>query len=217
MSFAGRPLIHWSCEAAQAAASVRRIIVSTDSADIATYARASGAEAPFLRPAALSGDTSSHYDVIAHALEWIEADEGALPDFLCLLQPTSPLRTAQDIDGTVELVASGGADSAFSISPVTVHPEIMYRLDNEGSLGRFLPPTEGYRRAQDMEPLYYVNGAVYVIRPETFRRRRTVVSPDAFGYLIPPQRSVDIDDETDFVCAESLMIRYQSARIAQTA
>lgn len=216
MRFAGRPLIHWSCEAAQAATAVRRTIVSTDSAEIAACARASGAEAPFLRPDALSGDTSSHYDVIAHALDWIEADERALPDFLCLLQPTSPLRTGEDIDGTVGLAVHAGADSAFSISPVTVHPEIMYRLGDDGIAGRFLPPVEGYRRGQDMEQLFYVNGGVYVIRPETFRQRRTVVSPNALGYVMPPRRSADIDDETDFVCAEALMTRYQSARIAQT-
>lgn len=215
MRFAGLPLIHWSCQAAQAAAAVRRTIVSTDSAEIASSAGVFGAEAPFLRPAGLSGDSSSHYDVIAHALDWIEADEGALPDFLCLLQPTSPLRTGEDIDGTIKLAARAGADSAFSISPVSIHPEMMFRLGEGGVADRFLPPVEGYRRGQDMESLFYLNGAVYVIRPDTFRRRRTVLSPDALGYLMPPQRSADIDDEVDLVCAESLMIRYQSARIAQ--
>ncbi|UYO40503.1 acylneuraminate cytidylyltransferase family protein [Rhodopseudomonas palustris] len=216
MAFAGRPLIHWSCEAADAASTVRRMIVSTDSVEIAAAARAAGAEVPFRRPAELSGDISSHYDVIAHALDWIEADEGALPDYLCLLQPTSPLRTGADIDGTVALVADGGGDSAFSVSPVAIHPELMYRLGDDGSARHFLPPVEGYRRGQDMEPLFHVNGAVYVIRPHIFRQRRTVVSPDALGYVMPPQRSADIDDETDFVCAEALMLRFQSARIARS-
>jgi CMP-N,N'-diacetyllegionaminic acid synthase len=215
MAFAGRPLIHWSCEAAGTASAVRRTIVSTDSAEIAAAARAAGADVPFLRPAELSGDTSSHYDVIAHALDWIETEEGALPDFLCLLQPTSPLRTGADIDGTVALVADGGGDSAFSMSPVATHPELMYRLAGDGTARHFLPPVEGYRRGQDMEPLFHVNGAVYVIRPASFRQRRTVVPPDAFGYVMPPQRSADIDDETDFVCAEALMLKFQAARIAR--
>lgn len=212
--FAGRPLIHWSCEAASAARTVRRTIVSTDSANIASAALASGAEVPFMRPAELSEDTSSHYDVIAHALDWIEANEGALPDFLCLLQPTSPLRTGVDIDGTVQLAVDTGADSSLSMSAVNVHPELMYRRSKDGSFSRFLPPVDGYRRGQDMEPLFHVNGAVYVVRPETFRRRHTVVSSDALGYIMPPNRSADIDDEMDFVSAEALMIRYQSARIA---
>ncbi len=216
MAFAGRPLIHWSCEAAEAASAVRRTIVSTDSAEIAAAARACRAEVPFLRPAGLSGDTSSHYDVIAHALDWIEADEGALPDFLCLLQPTSPLRTGADIDGTAALVADGGGDSAFSVSPVATHPELMYRLADDGTARHFLPPVEGYRRGQDMEPLFHVNGAVYVIRPKSFRERRTVVSPAALGYVMPPERSADIDDETDFVCAEALMLRFQAARVARS-
>ncbi|QQR38392.1 acylneuraminate cytidylyltransferase family protein [Devosia rhizoryzae] len=216
MPFAGRPLIHWSCEAAGVASAVRRTIVSTDSAEIAAAARVAGAEVPFMRPAELSGDTSSHYDVVAHALDWIEADEGALPDFLCLLQPTSPLRTGADIDGTAALVTDRGGDSAFSVSPVAIHPELMYRLADDGSARHFLPPVGGYRRGQDMEPLFHVNGAVYVIRPKSFRERRAVMSPDAFGYVMPPHRSVDIDDETDFVWAEALMLRFQSARIAQS-
>jgi CMP-N-acetylneuraminic acid synthetase len=196
-----------------AATTVSRTIVSTDSLDIASAVQACGVEVPFMRPAELSGDNSSHYDVIAHALNWIESDEGGLPDLLCLLQPTSPLRTSEDIDGTVGLVAHTGADSAFSVSAVNVHPEIMYRLDGDGVGEQFLPPVEGYRRSQDMDALYYINGAVYVIRPESFRRRKTVISQEASGYIIPPQRSVDIDDETDFVCAEALMKRYQPMRI----
>lgn len=214
MQFAGRPLIHWTCEAARNATAVRRTIVSTDSAEIAAAARAAGVEVPFMRPAQLSDDASPHYDVIAHALEWIEADEGTLPEYLCLLQPTSPLRTSADIDGTIRLVADGGGDSGFSLSLAATHPELMYRLSDDGKTRHFLPPAEGYRRGQDMEPLYNVNGAVYVIRPESFRQRQTVVSSDALGYVMPPERSVDIDNEVDFVCAEALMLHFQSERNA---
>jgi len=142
---------------------------------------------------------------------WIKSDEGGLPDLLCLPQLTSPLRTSEDIDGTVGLAAHTGADSAFSVSAVNVHPEIMYRLDGVGQ--QFLPPVEGYRRSQDMDALFYTNGAVYMIRPESFMRCKIVISPEASGCTIPPQRSVDIDDETDFVCAEALMKRYQPMRI----
>ncbi|CCF20881.1 CMP-N-acetylneuraminic acid synthetase [Pseudorhizobium banfieldiae] len=214
MRFAGRPLIQWTCEAANAAAVVRRTIVSTDSTDIADAARASGAEVPFIRPAELAGDNSSHYQVIAHALDWIETDEGSLPDFLCLLQPTSPLRTGEDIDKTVTLAAESDADSAFSVSPVATHPELIYRLADNGKASNFLPPATGYRRSQDMEPLFHVNGAVYAIRPHSFRQRQTVVSSGALGYVMPPERSIDIDNEADFVCAEALMLRFQSKRIA---
>ncbi len=213
MPFAGRPLLHWSCEAARNARSIRRTILSTDSEAIAESGKTYGAEAPFLRPAELASDTASHYDVIAHALDWIERDESTLPDYLCLLQPTSPLRTAADIDGTVALLEATGADCAFSMSPVSKHPELMYRIADDGTTRPFLPPVAGYRRAQDMEDLYHLNGAVYVIRPRTFRDRSSVVSTGALGYVMPAERGADIDDEADFVCAEALMMRFQRDRI----
>jgi CMP-N-acetylneuraminic acid synthetase len=201
---AGRPLIEWSISSALAAHNVRRVIVSTDSPHIARTARDAGAETPFLRPDELSGDTASHYDVVEHAIDWLEKDEGRVPTYLCLLQPTSPLRTAGDIDAIVELVCCEQADSAFAVTRAKAHPALMYRLDGT-SASPYLPPSEGYLRSQDLEPLYYVNGALYVIRPDTFRQRATLMSPAPAVYIMPEERSVDIDDEADFRLAEALV------------
>lgn len=202
---AGKPLIVWSIEAALAARSIRRVLVSTDDEAIADSAAKAGAEVPFLRPAELSGDHASHYDVVAHALDWLESAEGALPDLLCLLQPTSPLRTAADIDATVDLVRSSGADSGFAVSQVPVHPYYMYRLDPSGSAEPYLPQLQGYVRSQDLEPVYHVNGAVYVLRPSTFRQRNSVLSGRPMAHVMPPERAVDIDDEHDFALAEAIV------------
>lgn len=199
----GKPLIAWSVEAALAAHSIGRVIVSTDDPEIASAAAAAGAEIPFLRPAEISGDHASHYDVIAHALDWLETDVGHLPQFLCLLQPTSPLRTAQDIDALVELVSSGGADAGVSVASVPVHPAYMYRVDADMNAALYTPREEGvYLRSQDLEPLYYVNGAVYVLRPATFRLRSSVLSDRPVAHIMPRERSADIDDATDFELAE---------------
>ena len=201
---AGRPLIEWSISSALGARHVRRVIVSTDSPQIAQIAKSAGAETPFLRPDELSGDTASHYGVIEHAINWLEEDEGRVPAYLCLLQPTSPLRAANDIDAIIELVRGEQADSAFAITRAKAHPALMYRL-NGISASPYLPPREGYLRSQDLEPLYYVNGALYVIRPDTFRQRTTLMSTAPAAYVMPEERSVDIDDEADFRLAEALV------------
>lgn len=199
----GKPLIAWSIEAALAAHSIGRVIVSTDDPGIASAAAAAGAQVPFLRPAEISGDHASHYDVIAHALDWLEQETGRLPQLLCLLQPTSPLRTGDDIDALVELVSSRDADAGVSVASVPVHPAYMYRVDADMNADLYMPREDGvYLRSQDLEPLYYVNGAVYVLRPATFRLRNTVLPDRPVAHVMPRERSADIDDATDFELAE---------------
>lgn len=201
----GKPLIAWTIEAALGAKTISRVLVSTDDEKIAEAAARAGADVPFLRPAALSDDTSPHYDVVAHALDWLEHEAGRPPELLCLLQPTSPLRTSVDIDGLIGLVETSGADSGFTVSKVPIHPAYMYRLDAEGRSQSYLPRQDKYLRSQDLEPLYYVNGAVYVLRPATFRQRRSILCDRPVSYVMPPERAVDIDEEHDLVLAQSLL------------
>lgn len=202
---AGKPLIAWTIAAALQSRRLRRVIVSTDDERIAAVARDAGAEVPFLRPPELAGDHSSHHDVIAHALDWLEGDEGRAPGLLCLLQPTSPLRSAADIDDTIALMSDGSIDCAISVARMPVHPAYAYRLMPDGTAEPFLKRPEGYMRSQDLEELYYVNGAVYVLRPSTFRTRTVVVSERPAVHVMPARRSLDIDDEDDFALAEALM------------
>lgn len=202
---AGKPLIAWTVAAALQARRLRRIIVSTDDEQIAEAARNAGAEVPFLRPAELAGDLSTHYDVVAHALDWLAHDEGGVPDLLCLLQPTSPLRSAADIDNTIALMSDPNVDSAISVARLPVHPAYAYRLTANGRAEPYLERSEGYLRSQDLEQLYYVNGAVYVLRPSTFGARSSVVSEQPAVHIMPMQRSLDIDEESDFALAEVLI------------
>jgi CMP-N-acetylneuraminic acid synthetase len=201
----GVPLITWSIKAALKARNVRRVLVSTDSEEIATISRHAGAEIPFLRPASLSGDRSSHYDVVKHAIDWLEQDEGSVPSEVLLLQPTSPLRSSEDIDGLLELMRSEDADSAFCVSKVDAHPAYFYRLNERHRASLLLPRPPGYMRSQDLEPLYRENGAGYALRPKTFRQRSTILGTDPVAYVMPTERSIDIDNELDFVLAAALL------------
>jgi CMP-N,N'-diacetyllegionaminic acid synthase len=201
----GRPLIAWTILAACNAATVDRVIVSTDDQAIANAAREAGGEVPFMRPKHLSSDSSSHVGVIMHAVNWLEGTMGILPELLCLLQPTSPMRTSADIDAVVDLVRLTGADCGISVSPAKNHPAYLYRLDKNGQATSYLPPIAGYQRSQDVEPLHAINGAVYVIRPHTFRKREKVLSDDLVAHIMPAERSIDIDTEEDLKFAQWLM------------
>jgi CMP-N-acetylneuraminic acid synthetase len=115
------------------------------------------------------------------------------------------LRLASDIDAVVDTIAAGDIDSGFSVCSVDVHPAYMYRLNAAHEAQAFLPRADSYLRSQDLEPLYYVNGAVYVLRPSTFRARSTVMSDRPAAYIMPRERSIDIDDDWEFLFAEMLM------------
>lgn len=201
---AGRPLVAWAVEAACQASSIGRVLISTDDAAIANAALEAGGEVPFMRPAHLSGDHASHVGVIAHALDWLEAECG-LPEFICLLQPTSPLRQAEDIDALVELVRRTGADCGITVSPVRHHPAHMFVVSEAGAARPFVSVASGYQRSQDLPPLHVVNGAVYVLRPETFRTRDSVLSDNLVAHVMPEMRSIDIDTDHDFQLAETIL------------
>ncbi len=201
----GKPLILWTVEAALAARSLARVIVSTDAPEIADICRAGGAEIPFMRPAELAGDRSSHTGVILHALDWLRQDEGQLPDYLLLLQPTTPLRTAADIDAAAELAVSRDADMVVSVCPAPAHPLLTFRMENNGRLQGFLPRLAEYTRSQDMPPAYVINGALYLAKPEGLYRRPDIVPENPLAYVMPEERSLDIDTEWHLRLADLLL------------
>ncbi|MHA7875796.1 acylneuraminate cytidylyltransferase family protein [Roseivivax sp.] len=191
-----QPLIAWTIRAALASAAVQRVIVSTDDREIAEAARAAGAEVPFLRPPELASDTATSADVVAHAL-------AQAPGFASgvLLQPTSPFRTAEDIDAAQALWRAGQAATCVSVCEAEESPWLMFTRDQGGQLGRVLPlPEQGLRR-QDLAPAYLLNGAMYFFRTEDFLADRQFVSDDTVGYVMPRARSLDIDTAEDLELA----------------
>jgi CMP-N-acetylneuraminic acid synthetase len=199
----GKPLIAWTIDAAQAAKSVGRVIVSTDDHEIAVIARACGAEVPFMRPAEFAMDDTPDLPVLKHALEYVGRDTYKA---VVWLRPTAPLRTAGDIDEAVALLTKTGAQSVRSVSATKAHPYWVKTLS-----GHFLAPfipgeDEGkYPRRQLLPPAYSLNGAVDVTAVKTLEGWTTLWGTRMAGYIMPPERSIDIDTQGDFVIAEALL------------
>lgn len=194
---AGRPLLAWTVDAAHAARSVDRVVLSSDDEAIMAVARACGCEVPFRRPAALATDTATSIDVVIHALDTLPGY-----DLIVLLQPTSPLRTAADIDATCERLATIGAPACVSVCPVDQSPYWMYSLTADQGLVPIIAAPVAATRRQDLSPVYALNGAVYVANTTWLRRTRTFVTRETVAYVMPPERSIDIDTKADLEAFE---------------
>jgi len=205
----GRPLIEWTIKAAQKSI-LERCIVSTDCAEIAAVCTAAGAEVPFLRPASLALDDTPHIDVMLHALDWLEKDD-VLPEFLVLLQPTSPMRRTEDIDAAIQMAVERNADSVISVFPAPVHPYWIRQLDEHGRLSDFMkwPEEGGYMRRQVLPPAYAMNGAIYVLRSQVLRERRTYFTDRTYGYVMSAETSTDVDTPADLLVADLLLRQQQ--------
>lgn len=196
----GKPLIAWAIEAGRASRYIDRLILSSEDAEIIGAARQWGCEVPFVRPAELAQDDTPGIDPVLHAI-------GELPDYdlVTLLQPTSPLRTAADIDGCIELCMAEKAKSCVSVCEVEQHPAWMYKLDGQRRISPLLSGEPDYPRRQDLPPVYVLNGAVYVAECEWLRRNRTFIADNTLGYVMPRERSLDIDGELNLkICEEVL-------------
>lgn len=203
---AGRPLIAWTIAAALGSTKLGRVLVSTDDAEIAEVARQHGAEVPFLRPSELAADESGALEVALHALGWIEDNTNDRPEYLLLLQPTSPLRIAADIDAAIELARTRSADAVLSVCEAVPHPLLARRVDEHGVLADFIPVPEASGRRQDFPPAYYLNGAIYLNRCVSLRTTRTFQPPGALAWRMPLERSLDIDTPLDLRIAEALLL-----------
>jgi CMP-N-acetylneuraminic acid synthetase len=206
---AGRPLIAHTIEAALSAPSLTRLIVSTEDPEVARVARACGAEVPFLRPAALAQDETPLYPVLTHAVAAL-AEAGWQGEWVVLLQPTSPLRRVEDIEAALDLARSRRADAVVSVTPAPRHPYWLKRLDAEGRLSPWLAEQANPPRRQDLPPVYVPNGAVYVARTDVLLSQQTFYTARTYGYIMPPERSLDIDSAWDLQLAECLLTRQLS-------
>lgn len=203
---AGKPLIAWTIEQAGKGKYIDRLIVSTDDVKIAEVSRKYGAAVPFLRPKKLATDKAKSIDVILHAIKWIEKNEKYY-DILVLLQPTSPLRLPEDINRAVELLFRKKAGA--TVSACKVDRPWMNMLSRNGCIKDFMNPKFKNKNRQEMPDFYRINGALYVADIGYMKRHRGFLGKRTFAYVMPKERSVDIDDELDLLFAESLMRRYR--------
>jgi CMP-N-acetylneuraminic acid synthetase len=199
----GKPLIVWSIDVVKDIPEICDILVSTDDPAIAAICSEAGAYVPWLRPASLATDTASSVDVALHALDWYEAERGAV-DGLLLLQPTSPFRTKKTVRTGIELFNKNGLQPVLGVSPTHAHP--MWTLKTEGEyLVPFMQEHGFGTRSQDLPPALVVNGSFYLISPAELRARRSFVGIKTLPLLIAsPQEALDIDTEWDFKMAESV-------------
>jgi N-acylneuraminate cytidylyltransferase/CMP-N,N'-diacetyllegionaminic acid synthase len=202
---AGKPLIAWTIEMALACLGLDRVIVSTDNQGIADIARQYGAEVPFLRPSKLAQEDTPGIEPILHAVQWLDEHESYRPDYVIVLQPTSVLRTTQDIEAAVQLAEKYQADAVVSVCPVSQHPYWMKRLTEDGRVLDFLLLDHPYTSRQELPPVYALNGAVYLIRREVLLQRKTFYTDRTYAYIMPLERSLDIDTPWDWYLAELIL------------
>ena len=196
----GKPLIAWTIEAAKRSSCIDRLIVSSDDEEIRGVASSLGCEAPFVRPAELGIDEASSMDVVMHALSQMPRH-----DYVVLLQPTSPLREARDIDGCMERCEAEGAPACVSIVRTKAHPQWIYFLTDAGRLKPAVEDTERAHRRQELSPAFTPNGAVYVARCDWLRTHRSFLTEETLGYEMPAERSVDVDTGLDLFVASAIL------------
>jgi len=207
----GKLLIAWTIEAALGSRGLDQLIVSTDDEEIASVARAYGATVPFMRPAELAQDDSPHIDVVRHAIDWLATHGPSEPEYVLTLQPTSPLRTSEDIDAAIAIALDRDAPAVVSVSMAETHPFLAKRILDDGTLEDLVPTGGGYLRRQVLPPAYALNGAIYLNRSPLLLKEGTFLPRGTVAYVMPPERSLDIDTDWDFHLA-SLILEERNGR-----
>ena len=203
----GRPLLAWPVKAARASSYVDEVILSTDSEEYADIGREFGARVPFIRPADLALDTAPSIDFILHAIAEMEA-LGETFDYLVLLEPTSPLTEAGDIDAALEKLEKNrpDADALVGVAAMeTTHPAYAVRLGKADLITPLM--SDGFDtlpRRQDLDPLFCLDGSLYISTPEALRTKRGFCHSRTLGFVMPRYKSLEVDDFVDFICIEAI-------------
>lgn len=201
----GHPLVAWSLRAALASR-LDRVILSTEDARIAEVGHAYGAETRYRRPMALAEDFAGSEEIAEHALDWAEQDEGSKYDVVAILQPTTPFVETATIDSCLEEVQVEGCMGCITARPSAEPPAWLFSTDAQGFASPWLEgEVRGEREhTQFLEKLYIPTGAVYANRVDVIRTQRTHIGRPLRFVMMERERAVDIDDEFDFVMAETL-------------
>lgn len=201
-----KPLIAHTIEAALKAEGIERVIVTTDSEEIAAVAREYGAEVPFLRPAALAGDTSSAVDVYLHAVDFLEKESGRSIEKFMVLLPTAPLRNSVNIEQALRQFYEKNAETLISMREAETPISWYYEMNIEGRVKNLGLDAENAVKNRQVNKKYYIpNGAIYILDKELLKEKRTYYSENTVAYLMSAEQSVDIDCELDFKMAELLL------------
>lgn len=204
----GKPLLSYTIQAALNCPLIARTIVSTDDQEIHDVARATGADVPFLRPAALASDDATTVDVVLHALEQVAQLDGTRYDVVCVLEPTSPFRTAQDVTVALTLMLEREADSVMGLMQADFVNPGRLRVIRAGRVERLFPDfSEPGTPQQRMEPCFQPGGGLYAAQCALVVAEHTLYGHSQVGYVLPNDRGFDLDTLDDFVYAEWLYAR----------
>jgi CMP-N-acetylneuraminic acid synthetase len=196
----GKPLICWSIEAAKESHYIDEIIISSDDKKILQIAQQNGVKS-LKRPKELASDSATTFDVIKHVLEHITGY-----DYVVLLQPTSPLRDATDIDKAIEFLIEKSADAVISVCTMEHSPLWSNTLPEDKSMQGFLREDVINKRSQELQQYYRLNGAIYIVKIDMFLQEKSFfLKENIFAYIMSQEKSVDIDTELDFKLAQLLI------------
>jgi CMP-N,N'-diacetyllegionaminic acid synthase len=201
---AGKPLIGWTIEVAKRSRYIDRLVLSSEDPEIISIAKRLGCDAPFVRPEEFATDEVSGVEAVLDAIARVDRT-----DWVVMLQPTSPFRIAEDIDGCIERCAGRHANACVTLTETEKSPYWMFTLQPDDTLAPVVPDVTSistlpmYRQA--LPKCFVLNGAVYVARTDWLEANRTFVTQDTLGYLMPKERSLDVDSEFDWKLMEVLM------------
>lgn len=199
-----KPLIFWTIESALNSSIISKVILSSDDKEIMKIAEHYGCMAPFIRPDNLASDTANSIDVMKHAINYF-------PDFeyVILLQPTSPLRTSEDIDSAFQLLKKAKAPSCVSICETDQSPYLMYKMKQNNKIESLLPNLKVFRR-QELPKTYILNGAIYIAKTKWLLKNNSFIGKKSVGYIMDKKRSIDIDTKQDFELFKSMVKNNQA-------
>jgi CMP-N-acetylneuraminic acid synthetase len=202
----GKPLLEWSIIAAQGSQYLDDIVVSTDDTSIAHVAEQCGLSVPILRPAELATDTASTLDTVLHTLAFYRTHLGKTFDIVCLLEPTSPLREATDIDTMLESLIENHEhyDGIVSIGEIQAHPSIVKKIES-GKLVPYFPEPEKATRRQDLSEAFFPFGVAYIVKTHTLLTEKTFYPARCNFHKIKRYQCYEIDDVYDFISVEAIM------------
>lgn len=194
---AGKPLIAWTIDEAKESKYIDRLILSSEDEEIIEVAKSYGCEVPFVRPMYLAEDTTPGIEPVLHAIDMVEGY-----DYVMLLQPTSPLRTVEDIDRCIEKIIKFNAPACVSVTEPDTSPYWMYTLNCNDQIKPLIPQDTVAVRRQELPTVYSLNGAVYIAKTDWLRHTKSFLTEETVAYIMPRERSYDIDTEEDFQWCE---------------
>lgn len=203
----GKPLIVWSIEAGLKSQYIDEVMVTTDSEEIASVARKSGASVPFLRPSELASDTATSFDVIRHAINYYENELQKKFDYIVLLEPTSPLRDEKDIDMSIEQLLSVRQASAIVgvCKTTSQNPAFLVKKNDNNFLVGYENQDMRVLRRQEIGDVYFFEGSIYISKTDALLTKKTFYHESTLGYEVPKWKSLEIDDLDDIIMVEALM------------